>query len=133
MDDPNEGYYRNSVLPFGVLMALGSLILLPMFAFTDLPISWCPFFHNQRTQHLILAGISAVQLVLGVGLAMRSRIAVHACWVHLGLGTAFMTIGTILDPPHHLEGWDIAVLSLFGVIVNAGIGVWLYTVRSAFR
>lgn len=133
MDDPNERYYRNSVLPFGVLMALGSLILLPVFAFTDLPISWCPFFHNQRTQHMILTGISAVQLVLGVGLAMRSRIALYAFWVHLGLGITFLTSATILDPPRNLDGRDAVFVALFGVIVNGAIGVWLYTVRSAFR
>jgi hypothetical protein len=133
MDDPNESYYRKSVLPFAGLMILASLILLPLFAFTDLPINYCPFFHDQRKQHLILTGISATQLIIGMGLAMRSRIALYAFWFHLGLGTTFLTSGLVFDPPSHMDGTDVAIASLFGVIVNGAVGVWLYTVRSAFR
>jgi hypothetical protein len=93
-----ERAYRWSVLPCGLFMIVGGIVLpsaallMPSYAL------FVPPFSDPWLKRAVFAGMSLPLLPLGLGLCFRSKLAWWGFFAWLIIGTAWQVVGGFLDP-----------------------------------
>jgi hypothetical protein len=129
---PADRAYKVFVRPLSLFLMFAGAVLLMVSGFVRLPIAGpFPFVESEAANRALFAAISALIIVLGVGLYRRSRLAWIGLFAYIGLGTVLTSLGMLFDPRLDELGWWPAVV---GPVINGvfAVGIFLGT-APAFR
>jgi hypothetical protein len=92
-----EQSYRWSVLPLGVFMIFGGIVLFTAAMLCPAESMFVPPFQAPWTKRLVAGGISLCWVPLGLGFYLRSKIAWYAFFAFILIGTSWHVIAALLD------------------------------------
>ena len=113
--------YRLSVLPLGVFMIFGGVILFTWAMLMSPEQIFVPPFKGSLLERVVFGGLSLALLSLGIGFCFRSKVAWWCFFVWMLIGIIWHVIAGILDP-------QFASLAILSPAFNIPIAVGIYYV-----
>lgn len=95
-----ERAYRWSVLPLGVFMVVGGILLTGAAMLMPADSIFVPPWSDPWMKRLVLGGMSLLLVPMGIGFCLRSKVAWRGFFAWLMVGTCYHIVAGILDPQY---------------------------------
>jgi hypothetical protein len=105
--------YRWSVLPLGIFMIIGGIVMPIVAMFAPANALLVPPFSDPGIKRFFFAGMTLPLLPLGIGFCLRKRLAFWLFFVWIFIGTAWHFVAGIVDPVYRLP--SVEPLLAFGI------------------
>lgn len=113
--------YRSSVLPLGVFMVFGGIVLPVSAVLMPAEQIFVPPLTDPWLTRVVFGGMSLFLLPLGVGFCLRSKVAWYGFFAWALIGTIWWGVFFRGPPDRHFEIFVNVVCPLFNLLIAVGI------------
>jgi uncharacterized membrane protein HdeD (DUF308 family) len=113
-----ERAYRSSVLPLGIFLIVGGIVLFSAAMLMPSDALFVPPFSDPWVKRTVFGGLSLPLLPLGLGFCLRNKLAWWGFFAWLLIGTAWQVVTGMLDPQF---GPLVVISPVFNAFVAVGI------------